>query len=113
MQLYLDADITEISSQRKDMDSSCHAALHSCESPTQPSDKYRFETYLVYNVGKFLRLQGGVIARFVKKVFEKPFKNTQIQTIEQKLRESKSTKERILIQINELNSQNTNKNSSQ
>ena len=44
-----------------------------------------------------LRLQGGVIARFVKKVFEKPFESTQIRTIEQKLRESKSTKERIPI----------------
>lgn len=44
-----------------------------------------------YNVGKFLWLQGGVIARFVKKVFEKPFESTQIRTIEQKLRESKST----------------------
>lgn len=32
--------------------------------------------HLGYNVGKFLRLQGGVIARFVKKVFEKPFENT-------------------------------------
>lgn len=53
--------------------------------------------HLGYNVGKFLRLQGGVIARFVKKVFEKPFESTQIRTIEQKLRESKSTKERIPI----------------
>lgn len=32
--------------------------------------------HLGYNVGKFLRLQGGVIARFVKKVFEKPFEST-------------------------------------
>ncbi len=54
--------------------------------------------HLGYNVGKFLRLQGGVIARFVKKVFEKPFESTQIRTIEQKLRETKSTKERIPIQ---------------
>ena len=53
--------------------------------------------HLGYNVGKFLRLQGGVIARFVKKVFEKPFESTQIRTIEQKLRESKSTRERIPI----------------
>ena len=53
--------------------------------------------HLGYNVGKFLRLLGGVIARFVKKVFEKPFESTQIRTIEQKLRESKSTKERIPI----------------
>lgn len=53
--------------------------------------------HLGYNVGKFLKLQGGVIARFVKKVFEKPFESTQIRTIEQKLRESKSTKERIPI----------------
>lgn len=53
--------------------------------------------HLGYNVGKFLRLQGGVIARFVKKVFEKPFESTQIRTIEQKLRETKSTKERIPI----------------
>ena len=53
--------------------------------------------HLGYNVGKFLRLQGGVIARFVKKVFETPFESTQIRTIEQKLRESKSTKERIPI----------------
>lgn len=53
--------------------------------------------HLGYNVGKFLRLQGGVIARFVKKVFEKPFESTQIRTIEQKLREGKSTKERIPI----------------
>ena len=52
---------------------------------------------LGYNVGKFLRLQGGVIARFVKKVFEKPFESTHVRTIEQKLRESKSTKERIPI----------------
>ena len=51
--------------------------------------------HLGYNVGKFLRLQGGVIARFVKKVFEKPFESTHVRTIEQKLRESKSTKERI------------------
>lgn len=29
--------------------------------------------HLGYNIGKFLRLQGSVIARFVKKVFEKPF----------------------------------------
>lgn len=53
--------------------------------------------HLGYNVGKFLRLQGGVIARFVKKVFEKPFESTQIRTIEQKLRETKSNKERIPI----------------
>lgn len=53
--------------------------------------------HLGYNVGKFLRLQGGVIARFVKKVFEKPFESTAVRTIEQKLRESKSTKERIPI----------------
>lgn len=53
--------------------------------------------HLGYNVGKFLRLQGGVIARFVKKVFEKPFESTNVRTIEQKLRESKSTKERIPI----------------
>lgn len=53
--------------------------------------------HLGYNVGKFLKLHGGVIARFVKKVFEKPFESTQIRTIEQKLRESKSTKERIPI----------------
>lgn len=53
--------------------------------------------HLGYNVGKFLRLQGGVIARFVKKVFEKPFENTHIRTIEQKLREKKSNKERIPI----------------
>ena len=49
--------------------------------------------HLGYNVGKFLRLHGGVIARFVKKVFEKPFENTLIRTIEQKLREKKSNKE--------------------
>lgn len=53
--------------------------------------------HLGYNVGKFLRLRGEEIARFVKKVFEKPFKNTHIRTIVQKLRESKSTKERIPI----------------
>lgn len=53
--------------------------------------------HLGYNVGKFLRLQGGVIVRFVKKVFEKPFESTHVRTIEQKLRESKSTKERIPI----------------
>lgn len=53
--------------------------------------------HLGYNVGKFLRLQGGIIARFVKKVFEKPFESTAVKTIEQKLRESKSTKERIPI----------------
>lgn len=53
--------------------------------------------HLGYNVGKFLRLQGGVIARFVKKVFEKPFESTNVRTIEQKLRESKLTKERIPI----------------
>lgn len=58
--------------------------------------------HLGYNVGKFLRLQGGVIARFVKKVFEKPFESTQIRTIEQKLRESKSTKERIPIHTRDL-----------
>ncbi len=57
--------------------------------------------HLGYNVGKFLRLQGGVIARFVKKVFEKPFESTQIRTIEQKLRETKSTKERIPIHTRE------------
>ena len=51
--------------------------------------------HLGYNVGEFLRLQGGVIACFVKKVFEKPFENTHIRTIEQKLREKKSNKERI------------------
>ena len=51
--------------------------------------------HLGYNVGKFLRLQCGAIARFVKKVFEKPFESTNVRTIEQKLRESKSTKERI------------------
>ncbi len=38
-----------------------------------------------------------VISRFVKKVFEKPFESTNVRTIEQKLRESKSTKERIPI----------------
>ena len=53
--------------------------------------------HLGYNLGKFLRLQGGVIARFVKKVFEKPFESIQIRTIEQKLRETKSNKERIHI----------------
>lgn len=53
--------------------------------------------HLGYNVGKFLRLRGEEIARFVKKVFEKPFENTHIRTIVQKLRESKSTKERIPI----------------
>ncbi|MDE6648914.1 MAG: hypothetical protein K2K45_03185 [Muribaculaceae bacterium] len=37
--------------------------------------------HLGYNVGKFLRLQGGVIARFVKKVFEKPFESTNVRTI--------------------------------
>ncbi len=57
--------------------------------------------HLGYNVGKFLRLQGGVIARFVKKVFEKPFESTQIRTIEQKLREKKSNKERIPIHTND------------
>lgn len=57
--------------------------------------------HLGYNVGKFLRLQGGVIARFVKKVFEKPFENTHIRTIEQKLREKKSNKERIPIHTND------------
>ena len=57
--------------------------------------------HLGYNVGKFLRLQGGVIARFVKKVFEKPFENTHIRTIEQKLREKKSNKEHIPIHTND------------
>lgn len=57
--------------------------------------------HLGYNVGKFLRLQGGVIARFEKKVFEKPFENTHIRTIEQKLREKKSNKERIPIHTND------------
>lgn len=57
--------------------------------------------HLGYNVGKFLRLQGGTIARFVKKVFEKPFEKTHVRTIEQKLRESKSTKERIPIHTRE------------
>lgn len=38
-----------------------------------------------------------LFARFVKKVFEKPFESTHVRTIEQKLRESKSTKERIPI----------------
>ncbi|ROS79215.1 hypothetical protein EEL35_13730 [Muribaculaceae bacterium Isolate-042 (Harlan)] len=38
--------------------------------------------HLGYNVDKFLCLQGGVIARFLKKVFEKPFENTYIRTIE-------------------------------
>ena len=41
--------------------------------------------HLGYNVGKFLRLQGGIIARFVTKVFEKPFENTNVRTIIQKL----------------------------
>ena len=41
--------------------------------------------HLGYNVGKFLRLQGGVIARFVKKVFEKPFESTQIRGVVQRL----------------------------
>ena len=53
--------------------------------------------HLGYNVRKFLRLRGEIIARFVKKVFEKPFEGTHVRTIEQKLRESKSTKERIPI----------------
>lgn len=52
-----------------------------------------------YNVGKFLRLQGGVIALFVKKVFEKPFESTHVRAIEQKWCESKSAKERIPIHI--------------
>jgi len=37
----------------------------------------------------------------VKKVFEKPFENTHIRTIEQKLREKKSNKERIPIHTND------------
>lgn len=57
--------------------------------------------HLRYNVGKNLRLQGGVIARFEKKVFEKPFENTHIRTIEQELREKKSNKERIPIHTND------------
>lgn len=57
--------------------------------------------HLGYNVAKFLRLQGGVIARFVKTVFEKPFENNHIRTIEQKLREKKSNKERIPIHTND------------
>lgn len=39
--------------------------------------------HLGYNVCKFLRLQGGVIALFVKKVSEKPFEISGTQTIEQ------------------------------
>lgn len=57
--------------------------------------------HLGYNVGKSLHLPGGVIARFVKKVFEKSFKNTLIRTIEQKIREKKSNKERIHIHTND------------
>lgn len=53
--------------------------------------------HLGYNVGKFIRMQGAEIARFVKKVFVKPFESTALKTIEQKLRESKSTKERTPI----------------
>lgn len=53
--------------------------------------------HLGYNVGKFIKMQGAEIARFVKKVFVKPFESTAVKTIEQKLRESKSTKERIPI----------------
>ena len=41
--------------------------------------------HLGYNVGKFLRLQGEVIARFVKHVFEEPFGTTHIRTIVAKL----------------------------
>lgn len=53
--------------------------------------------HLGYNVGKFIKMQGAEIARFVKKVFVKPYESTAVKTIEQKLRESKSTKERIPI----------------
>ena len=53
--------------------------------------------HLGYNIGKFIKMQGAEIARFVKKVFVKPFESTAVKTIEQKLRESKSTKERIPI----------------
>lgn len=34
-----------------------------------------------YNLSNFLRLQGGVIARFVKKAFEKPFESAAVKTI--------------------------------
>ncbi|MCM1138574.1 MAG: hypothetical protein NC453_08395 [Muribaculum sp.] len=50
-----------------------------------------------YNVDKFIKMQGTEIARFIKKVFVKPFESTAVKTIVQKLRESKSTKERIPI----------------
>ena len=41
--------------------------------------------HLGYNIGKFLRLKGPVIATFVKTVFYEPFSNLQIQSINSKL----------------------------
>ena len=48
-----------------------------------------------YNVGKFLRLRGEIIARFVKHVFEEPFGTTHIRTIVAKLADRNPGKDRI------------------
>lgn len=48
---------------------------------------------------EFIKMQGAEIARFEKKVFEKPFESTAVKTIEQKLRESKSTKRESLFTL--------------
>ena len=51
--------------------------------------------HLGYNVGKFLRLRGEIIARFVKHVFEEPFGTTHIRTIVAKLADRNPGKDRI------------------
>ncbi len=51
--------------------------------------------HLGYNVGKFLRLRGEIIARFVKHVFEEPFGTTHIRTIVAKLADRNPEKDRI------------------
>ena len=51
--------------------------------------------HLGYNVGKFLRLRGEIIARFVKHVFEEPFGTTHIRTIVAKLADRNPDKDRI------------------
>lgn len=51
--------------------------------------------HLGYNIGKFLRLKGPVIATFVKTVFYEPFSKLQLQSINSKLTDTNPDKDKI------------------
>lgn len=51
--------------------------------------------HLGYNIGKFLRLKGPVIATFIKNVFQETFSTHKVTTINAKLTESNPDKDRI------------------